>query len=205
MGASMKLIIVTVLVMMLIMEGCQSFFPIKENRNINLNDYETQYIQLDLVDGTKITSKAYTHRLVTEPSDFISGVGEITYADKRNDKNISYIYNADKFDSVRTYSANETAYAVCYLKSGALIGYDNDSYLRVSPEDGTGYFIRGEVKKGMTKSLKTSRLELSTIQDVEIKKADGIKVVGVTILVLGVLAGIIALGLQGGSGKAWAF
>ena len=57
----------------------------------------------------------------------------------------------------------------------------------------------------MTKSIKTSRLELSKIQDVEIKKADGMKEVGVIILVLGVLAGIMALGLQGGSGKGWGY
>ena len=201
----MKLLIITVLIMMLLWQGCQSFFPVGGNQKINLNDYNAEDIQLDLVDGTEITSKAYTHKLVTEPSDFISGIGKITYGDKKNDENISYIYNADKFDSVRTYSANETGYAVCYLKSGALIGYDNDSYLRVSLEDSTGYFIRGEVRKGMTKNIKTSRLELSKIQDVEIKKTDGIKVVAVTILVLGVLAGMVALGLQGGSGKPWTF
>ena len=182
----MKLIIITVLIMMLIWQGCKSFFPIKENQNINLNDYDKEDVRLDLVDGTEITSKAGTHKLVTEPSDFIMGMGTLTYEGQVNNKKTFYKYNANEFDSIKFDQRNGKDYVTCYLKNGVQINYAKDSYLRVVPKEGTGYFVMGEVKKGERKNIKMSRVELSQIQNVEIKKIDGLKIAGAIILIVGI-------------------
>ena len=188
----MKLLIIAVLIMMLIWQGCQSFFPVGENQKINLNDYDAEDIQLDLVDGTEITSKAYTHKLVTKPSDFIMGIGTLTYEGQGNNKKTFYSYNANEFESVKTEKINGKDYVTCYLKSGVQIHYEDDSYLRLSPKEGTGYFIMGEVEKDGIKNIKRSRVELNIIKDVEIKKADGLKIAGGIILALGIFFVLVA-------------
>ena len=191
----MKLLIITVLIMMLIWQGCHSFFPVGESQKINLNDYDAEDIKLDLVDGTEITSKAYLHRLVTEPSNFIIGIGTLTYEGQENNKKVFYSYKANEFDSVGIPKIKKGNYAICYLKNGCQINYADDSYLRVKPQDGTGYFIMGEVNKDGIKNIKTSRVELNQIQNIEIKKVDGLKTAGTIILTLGVLSGLFLYAL----------
>jgi hypothetical protein len=188
----MKLMIITVLIMMLIWGGCKSFFPINEKQHINLRDYGSKDIRLDLVDGTEITSMAYTHKLVTKPSNFIMGLGTLTYEGQTNNKKTFYSYNANEFDSVKSAKINGKDYVTCYLKSGVQIHYEDDSYLKVSPKDGTGYFIMGVVEKGGIKNIKMSLVELNKIKDVEIQKADGLKIAGGIILTLGIFVVLVA-------------
>ena len=184
----MKPLIITVLIMMLIWQGCHSFFPVGESQKINLNDYDAEDIQLDLVDGTDIISEAYMHKLVAEPSDFIMGIGSLNVEGKNNKK--YYYYNRDELDSIRTLSANGNYYAICYLKNSNRIIYEEGSYLRISPKDGTGYFINGEVEKDGIQYITTMRVDLDKIQKVEIKKIDGFKTAIAVILTSGILFAI---------------
>ena len=191
----MKLLIITALIMMLIWQGCYSYYsvnPFWRSQKINLNDYDAEDIRLDLVDGTEITSQAYTHKLVAEPSDFIMGIGTLTYEGQTNNKKTFYSYNANEFDSVKSAKINGKDYVTCYLKSGVQIHYEDDSYLKVSPKDGTGYFIMGVVEKGGIKNIKMSLVELNKIKDVEIQKADGLKIAGGIILTLGIFVVLVA-------------
>ena len=179
----MKLIIITVLIMMLIWQGCYSYSSV--NLFWRSHKIYPEDIQLDLVDGTEITSKAGTHKLVTEPSDFIMGMGTLTYEGQVNNKKTFYKYNANEFDSVKSAKINGKDYVTCYLKSGVQIHYEEDSYL-------TGYFIMGEVKKDGIKNIKMSRVGLNKIQDIEIRKADGLKIAGGIILALGIFVALVA-------------
>ena len=201
----MKLLIITALIMMLIWQGCYSYYsvnPFWRSQKINLNDYDAEDIRLDLVDGTEITSQAYTHKLVAEPSDFIMGIGTLTYEGQTNNKKTFYSYNANEFESVKTEKINGKDYVTCYLKSGVQIHYEDDSYLRLSPKEGTGYFIRGEIEKDGIKEIKTSRVELNKIKNVEIKKINVPNTVGVTILTLGILfVGLFVLTFDGPFGS----
>ena len=192
----MKLLIITVLIMMLIWQGCYSYFSVSslgESQRINFNNYDAEDIQVDLVDGTEITSNAGTHSLVTEPSDFIMGIGTLSYSGQVSSKEKFYKINANDFDSVAISKFKNADYETCYLKDGSQIHYQVGSYLRVSPKDGVGYIILGKVEKDGIKEIKTSRVELNQIKDVEIKEIDGLKTAGVTILTLGILfIGILA-------------
>ena len=120
------------------------------------------------------------------------GMGTLTYEGQVNNKKTFYKYNANEFDSVKSAKINGKDYVTCYLKSGVQIHYEDDSYLRLSPKDGTGYFIIGEVEKDGIKNIKMSRVGLNKIQDIEIRKADGLKIAGGIILALGIFVALVA-------------
>jgi hypothetical protein len=186
----MKPVIVTLLVMSLIWGGCHSYYTIKEKENNDTEFIEERDLKIILKDGTEIASPAYLHTIVSQPSDFVLGSGRemgFWYSDQGLKPYSGKILMKD-VDSLVTEVLEGDTLVKCYLRSGKVVVFEKDNYVRITPQAESGLWIKGSVVKG--KYLKDCQewLNPDLIDKLEANKFDIVTTGALIAVIFGVIS-----------------
>ncbi|HUL44093.1 MAG TPA: hypothetical protein VLY03_07020 [Bacteroidota bacterium] len=134
----------------LFLEGCTSFSSISRNEQLQGLPRNNEYIRITLNDGSEIESAPYQHAYVTAPSDFVMGMGRMTWAQRDKDSTFSGMIDRTAIDSSRMLTLNGHRRYVCWLPGSVKISFREEQCLIITPDSGTGFWCIGTIRGGST-------------------------------------------------------
>jgi len=183
----MRLLIVTLLIISLVWQGCHSFSVVKEDEGIQLRELDTEDIKLNLTDGTEIISPAYLHTMIAESSNFIMGTGSILVPNQAKAINFEGKIDLSVVDTLIEKNSGNGAYLICNKKDGQCIVFEENNYFIVLPRNASGLYVKGTAING-TKVMQFSEpVILNRISNFEIMKPDWVKTTSLILFSVGVL------------------
>ena len=137
---------------------------------------------------------------VDEPSNLIAGAGYL-YDNKSKEQTIYWgVINGELIDSTKSAVTNGVTYVLFWLKDSTRVTFKPFDYFRITPEDGTGYWVKGE------KNYKAfwGKIEISEVKDIQeesplISSTAGYVIGAILAMGFFVLVGVAASGNWGGS------
>jgi hypothetical protein len=159
----------------ILLNACTSFYPLTDEDRTEGRPAPDESAVVYLEVGLQIEVESYHHIIVTEPSDFVYGVGL--------NKQTSRQFRGRLFQSTIDSSTTKLGSLTCWLKDGTSIVFRANEYVEVTPDGGTGFWCVGKYRSG---GLFRGRVADEDIQRIEIRKTDVTKTVILAVVVGGV-------------------
>lgn len=195
----MKSIVILILCPSLVLEGCYSYFAFHGAASTQEQPANGERIQITLIDGSVFESSPNHHIVVTEPSDFVYGIGEII--DRTNHKReFSASFQPIAIDSCdvdTTISKGWNSrqryllpYYVFSLPEGLTVRCRRSDCIFVTSTQGVGLWCADE-SSGRPTSF-SRRIPFDHIKGIEVRRISGIKT---TLFIVTCLTAAVALTL----------
>ncbi len=186
----MKTLIITLLVMSVLWQGCYSYSSIEKIQNTKLSELDNEDIEVTLNNGKTIKSEALLHKMVNVPTHFVFGIGR----NLTNNKPFKGKIDFSNITKINESGNNNMQYV---LNDGSIVQFNKNNFATVLPEDGEVYWVIGETEIASTNRIFVDKIPLDNIKDIEIRSFNTIKTVG---LVLGgaIILGTIIVFAEGG-------
>ena len=139
----MKPFLPVLLGFLILLSGCYSTYPISKGELSLATD---ERILIVLRHGRSIEVEPDHHINVTEPSDFIYGVGLVSGVGGAT--LTSREFRGRLLQSAFDSSAIRGGGLICWLEDGASIFFKENDYVEVTSEEGTGFWCVGEYQDG---------------------------------------------------------
>jgi len=153
-----KLISSTLIVALLNILGCYSYSTIPEEETRNNLLFPNESIRILLNDGSEIFYKPNKTESLTkwdkinktiflkvkEPSDLMLGAGILYDYRSKEESIFKGIVERGMIDSTKSTFADNSIYDIYWLKDSTRIVFRSNEYFNITPEDGIGYWIKGE-------------------------------------------------------------
>ena len=177
----MKSFNLILLVSAILLNGCASFRPLTDEDRREGRPAADERLWVKLKDRRSIEVEPYHHINVTEPSDFVYGVGL--------NKRTSSQFRGKLLQSLIDSSATERGSLTCWLHDGTSIVFRDDDYVEIRSDGGTGFWCVGKYKFG---GLFRGRVADEDIHELQIRKTNNEleagETVGIIVLVMAVFA-----------------
>jgi hypothetical protein len=208
----MKSLIIGLLGSALLLSSCTSFMPLEAEDRAQGRPKPDESIRVTLVDGSVIEADASVN--VSEPSDFVFGVGEMYMMQHLREplRGISFVGKLpySLIDSARIVTRGSNRVLVCWIspqrwknsdsadckaflaRPGAWfmtrIEFEKGDYFRVSGDTGVGLWCAGTLLSNREFSNFAGRIPFERIKEIEVRKDSPAKtallIIGVSAIVL---------------------
>lgn len=201
----MKTIIIMALSCQLLLQGCGSDSVLTREERERMRPNRDEKVRFVLHDGRTIVADPHHHIRVTEPSDFVFVFGEEHMPKVNSSGESSAIISAEAFDSACSLRGSPGTPAdgtlLCWLSDSTCIRFEYRNAVRITPEDGTGYWCIGKVENRneeipMIGKIPYDEIEEIIVVDTSIPVSTSI-IVGILTVWLAVSAATGALDLSG--------
>lgn len=129
----MKSLIITLLGSSLLLNSCTSFRPLEGERAGLYDPAADKKIRVTLVDNSEVEAEPYYHVKVSEPSDFVYGVGKIYMMQRSTDLPTGTPFAGrvpySSIDSSQIITRGSDTLFVCWLSSQSPIDFDGAVYI----------------------------------------------------------------------------
>jgi hypothetical protein len=228
MEVTMKSLIIALLGSALLLNSCTSFQPLEAERAVFHNPEPDKEIRVTLADDSEVEAERYHHVRVSEPSDFVYGVGKIYVLDNPTATTFAGSIPNSSIDSSRIVRKDSHELFVCWFSKGTPLGmgplyeamterlqavstrlgprsrfrieFEKGDYLNVTASSGPGLWCSGTLKTSEGYTDFAGRIPFDKIKEIEERVPDAGATIG---LAIGAVAGAaIALVAAVGIGLA---
>jgi NDP-sugar pyrophosphorylase family protein len=197
----MQSFLVILLCSSLLLEGCYSFYPLTTTQREVLLGESNLTIQITLIDGTEIVAEPYHYIQVSEPSDFLIGVGELwnvrtnsksAFQGKIQSQGVDSGWTTGYRPALQRWERVPVRYWEFWVSDSTKVRFKKDDFIAVTKEQGTGLYVNGytESGSGMYERRETyqGKISFDQIQKIERRRISEVK----TILLEAVIVASIA-------------
>lgn len=166
----MKTFISVVLGSTLLLNGCMSYCPLERSEREQGRPKPDERILVTLVDGGTIEAEPYLHVAVSEPSDFVYGVGH--WVNKHTAKDSTFrgkLFRSSVVSSATITSRSER-HLFCWLSDSTLIVFKEGDYLVITPDQGTGLWCAGVRKSKEGHQAFAGRIPFDNIKQYKVQE-----------------------------------
>ena len=182
----MKTVLVILLCASLLLEGCYSYSALNEEERNQFGTLENDNILIVLNDGSNIESHKGLHVEITEPSEFVLGIGSRCKSNSRGGslKATHFAGRLQKslIDSsklIRSSSYGIDMLFQCWLSDSSVMTFKSGDYVTITPDSGIGFWVIGITNH----STFRGKITPTSIHHIEVPK---VSAVATTVSVIGV-------------------
>lgn len=177
----------------LLLPGCYSYFPLREEEQLDGRPRVDEDIVIVLTDSTEIVSPAGRHVMLHEPSNLFAGVGQGMKKYTKIVYPFSGILRHESLDSSAIISADGAEYLKCWLADSTVITFKNGEYIVATTDLGAGFYCSGEMRRkwNLPAQAFEGMIPPEKIRHVEVQKIDGVGTGVVTALLLSATGGVL--------------
>jgi len=174
----MKPTIIFLLIFSLLAQSCTTYNPISREERASGDIGPDHHIRMTVSGTAVLEAEPYHYIKIKQPANLIIGAG-IKKGRLGFDDGFHGVIPDSSIDS-SVIDANKKL--VCYCKDGSVITFKYEDYLRITPDQGTGFFCVGKMTYSISDSLYKGRIPQSAIGRIGYEK---IEPIGTVSLVLG--------------------